>query len=308
MNVKSMISKVAVLAAMVAASCTPVGKSDAGSGMVTTARAATLEQMRFHCSEDTTRLTALLAEGYDCGLDEPGALVSYYGHKLLGTPYVAHTLEGDSEMLTINIDELDCTTLVETLVALTRTTLQRRYSWRDYARNLEAVRYRHGTMGDYSTRMHYISDWILDNNARGLLREVTADVPHAQTLVKTIDFMTTHSDSYTSLRNDSAMVERIKAVERGYRNHKYYYVKKSWLAHKDVTAALRSGDLVGIVTAIKGLDISHMGIIEKTDDGKVYLLNASSVDMQVQIEKQPLDKYLGRSKNALGIRVFRVLK
>ena len=107
-------------------------------------QAATTAQMRFHCSGDTTTLDRLLLEGQQSGISQPEALVSFYAHKLLGTPYVAHTLEGDNEMLTINIDQLDCTTFVETLYALARTTLQGRQSWRDYAARLESVRIVHG--------------------------------------------------------------------------------------------------------------------------------------------------------------------
>src|SRR5690606_29137182 len=41
----------------------------------------------------------------------------------LGKPYVAHTLEGSSEeLLTVNLREFDCTTFVETVLALSLTT------------------------------------------------------------------------------------------------------------------------------------------------------------------------------------------
>ena len=50
--------------------------------------------------------------------------VFYFGKKFLGIPYVAHTLElGDKEHLIVNLHGLDCTTFVETLYALARTTL-----------------------------------------------------------------------------------------------------------------------------------------------------------------------------------------
>ena len=107
-----------------------------------TAQAATMTQMRYHCDGDTTVINQLLADGYSSGINDANALVEYYARRLLGTPYVAHTLEGNQEVLTINIHELDCTTFVETLYALARTTLSRRYSWRDYAAHLENLRYR----------------------------------------------------------------------------------------------------------------------------------------------------------------------
>lgn len=273
------------------------------------AQAASVQQMRFHCDQDTLRINQLLQDGLASRLKTANELVAYYADRLLGTPYVAHTLEGDEERLTINIDELDCTTFIETLYALTRTTLTGRYSWRDYAANLENLRYRDGQMGDYSSRLHYISDWIVNNHARGNLVEVTADLPHATYMVKTIDFMTQHKDSYRSLKGDSAMVEKIRRFEMGYRNHRMPSLKKSWLGDKAVKAALRSGDFVGLVTKVEGLDISHLGIIHKDDKGEIYLLDASMSGGKVMLEKKNLRDHLsGNKSTCLGIRVFRIME
>lgn len=273
------------------------------------AQAASVQQMRFHCDQDTLRINQLLQDGLASHLKTANELVAYYADRLLGTPYVAHTLESDEERLTINIDELDCTTFIETLYALTRTTLTGRYSWRDYAANLENLRYRDGQMGDYSSRLHYISDWIVNNHARGNLVEVTADLPHATYMVKTIDFMTQHKDSYRSLKGDSAMVEKIRRFEMGYRNHRMPYLKKSWLGDKAVKAALRSGDFVGLVTKVEGLDISHLGIIHKDDKGEIYLLDASMSGGKVMLEKKNLRDHLsGNKSTCLGIRVFRIME
>ena len=272
------------------------------------AQAASVQRMRFHCDQDTTRINQLLQEGIASGIKTPTELVAFYADRLLGTPYVAHTLEGDEELLTINIDELDCTTFVETLYALARTTMNGRYSWLDYAANLENVRYRNGEMGDYSSRLHYISEWILNNASRGNLKEVTPDLPHANYLIKTIDFMTNHKDSYRSLKDDSAMVEKIKGYEMALRNHRMPYLKKSWLGDKAVKAALRDGDFVGLVTKIEGLDISHLGIIHKDDKGEIYLLDASMSGGKVMLESKNLRDHLSGSKSTcLGIRVFRII-
>ena len=272
------------------------------------AQAASVQRMRFHCDQDTTRINQLLQEGIASGIKTPNELVAFYADRLLGTPYVAHTLEGDEELLTINIDELDCTTFVETLYALARTTMNGRYSWLDYAANLEHVRYRNGEMGDYSSRLHYISEWILNNASRGNLKEVTPDLPHANYLIKTIDFMTNHKDSYRSLKDDSAMVEKIKGYEMALRNHRMPYLKKSWLGDKAVKAALRDGDFVGLVTKIEGLDISHLGIIHKDDKGEIYLLDASMSGGKVMLESKNLRDHLSGSKSTcLGIRVFRIV-
>ena len=269
------------------------------------AQAATMSRMRFHCDSDTIVINQLLMKGYESGISDANALIEFYARQLLGTPYVAHTLEADEEVLTINIHELDCLTFIETLYALTRATLNQRYSWRDYAANIENVRYRGGEMGDYSSRIHYISEWIIDNHERGNLVEVTPDLPHADYLIKNIDYMTHNPGQYRQLKNDSAMVEKIRRFEL--RNHRYPYLKRSWLNDKAVKAALRSGDFVSLVTKAEGLDVSHNGIIVIDDKGDPYLLDASMSGGKVMLESKPLFKYLEHSKNNIGIRVFRMM-
>ena len=269
------------------------------------AQAASMTQMRFHCDSDTTLINDLLVQGEASGITDANALVEFYARKLLGTPYVAHTLEGDEEMLTINIHQLDCLTFIETLYALTRATQNNRHSWRDFAANIENVRYRGGQMGDYSSRIHYISEWIIDNHVRGNLVEVTPDLPHVDYMVKNIDYMTHHTGSYRQLKDDTAMVEKIRRYEL--RNHRFPYLKRSWLNDKAVKAALRSGDFVSLVTKAEGLDVSHNGIIIVDDKGDPYLLDASMSGGKVMLESKPLFKYLERSKNNIGIRVFRMM-
>lgn len=269
------------------------------------AQAATTTQMRFHCDSDTTVINGLLAKGNESGITDANALIEFYARQLLGTPYVAHTLEADEEVLTINIHELDCLTFIESLYALTRATLNHRYSWRDYAANIENVRYRGGTMGDYSSRIHYISEWIIDNHLRGNLVEVTPDLPHADYMIKNIDYMSKNPSQYRQLKNDTAMVEEIRRHEL--RQHRFPYLKRSWLDDKDVKAALRSGDFISLVTKADGLDVSHNGIIIVDDKGDPYLLDASMSGGKVMLESKPLFKFLERSKNNIGVRVFRMM-
>jgi hypothetical protein len=282
---------------MLAAACT--------STTTPPAQAASQQQMRFHCANDTTEINELLKKGYESGLKDANELVSYYAHELLGRPYVAHTLEGTPEQLSINIDELDCTTFVETLYALTRTTLNGRYSWRDFANCLENLRYRGGKMDGYASRLHYISDWSTDNTSRGNLKEITGDINGVQYKIKTINYMTTHRDLYPALA-DSATFERVRSSEIGYRNHRFPYIKREHLSSKNVKNALKSGDFVGLVTKMEGLDVSHMGIIEKDAKGDIYLLDASMSGKQVQLEKKNMYDMLRNSKNNIGIRVWRI--
>ena len=266
--------------------------------------AATPRNMRHHCANDTTEINELLRRGYDSGITSPNKMIAQYARWLLDKPYVAHTLEGEQELLTINIDELDCTTFVETLYALARTTLDKRYSWRDYAHNLESIRYRGGEIKGYASRLHYISDWIIDNNHRGNLRETTHDMSGVKYNVKTINYMSKHRDLYPALADEDTF-QAIRNVERGYTNHRFPFLKMEWTNMKKLVKDLQEGDIIGIVTKIEGLDIQHMGVVVMVND-EPYLLDASSAGKKVQIEKENLMEYMRHSKNAIGVRVFRM--
>lgn len=260
--------------------------------------------MRFHCENDTIKINNLLEEGLQSNIEKANELVIFYAKKLLNTPYVAHTLEGDKELLTINIDELDCTTFVETLYALVKTTLSQRTTWRDYANNLESVRYRNGIMTDYASRLHYISDWIVNNSARGNLQDATTNFNSCKYMIKTIDYMSNHRDAYPSLK-DSTIFEKIRNFEVGYRSHRFPYIKKEAINSKETKAEFKSGDLIGMVTKIEGLDISHLGVVLK-ENNRLYFINASMSGKKVQIEKQSFAEYLRDIRSCIGIRVFRI--
>lgn len=262
--------------------------------------------MRFHCNNDTLKINELLRKGAECGKNNANELVAFYAKQLLGTPYVAHTLESDREWLTINIDELDCTTFVETLYALTRATLDMRRSWRDFACNIESIRYRNGELGDYSSRLHYVSDWIANNSHRGNIREVTAEIDGAKYEIKTINFMTANRDKYPQLA-DSAMFAKIKNFEIGYRMHRYPYLKKEWIDSKKTAAGLKNGDFVALISKTEGLDVSHMGIIIK-EGNSFKLLHASSKEKKVVLEKDDLKETLRRNRSCTGIRIIRIVE
>ena len=117
--------------------------------------------------------------------------------------------------------------------------------------------------------------------------------------------MTKHPGQYRQLKNDSAMVEKIRRYEL--RQHRFPYLKRSWLNNKDVKAALHSGDFISLVTKIDGLDVSHNGIVIVDEKGDPYLLDASMSGGKVMLESKPLFKYLERSKNNIGVRIFRMM-
>lgn len=264
--------------------------------------AINLPEVRFHDEHsDTLKIAELLDRASTQKLQSPNAWVSYFANQLTGTPYKEATLEGTPEMLTIDMSEFDCTTFVETVLALALTAEERRWSWRDFIHNLQQLRYRGGNIDGYSSRLHYMSDWVIDNTSMGFVRDYTSAVGNANYIVKSLDFMTEHRDSYPAL-SDSTEYARMKTRENAYRGHRYPYIKKSGVKG----AQLRDGDIVMLVTSAKGLDVSHIGLITMKDKTP-YLLHASSKAGKVVIDPLPLTEYLRKQTSTQGIRVIRLI-
>ena len=100
----------------------------------------------------------------------------WFARQFLGVPYVAHTLEvNDNEQLVVNTRQLDCTTLVETVSALTICASHGKKAWGDYLSTLRLLRYRQGKLDGYASRLHYFSDWIRDKQE---MKMVTVELKH----------------------------------------------------------------------------------------------------------------------------------
>mgnify|MGYP001025297437 CR=1 FL=1 len=249
---------------------------------------------------DTTAFTNILIEVETIGITDNGKLVTEIARKFINCPYESGTLEGNEERLRISSECFDCTTLAETTLALAMTINERRTSWRDFAYNLEKIRYRGGKLNGYASRLHYISDWIVDNTYRGNIEEVTAKIGRPDYYIKTLDFMTHHREKYPALK-DSANYAAMKEAEIGYRSHRFPYIKSMNIKN----AELKEGDIVAITCGMKDLDVTHIGIITFVDNAP-HLLHASSKAGKVIIDPLPLTEYLRKNKSATGIRVIRI--
>jgi hypothetical protein len=131
-----------------------------------------------------------------------GAGTLHFARLLMGRPYIAHTLEvNDEEQLVVNTRQLDCTTLVETVTALTLCVYRHLFTWRDYLNALSAMRYRYGQIDDYTSRIHYFTEWITLNTEAGIVREIQApNPPFSAVQTVNVDYMSTHPTAYKALK------------------------------------------------------------------------------------------------------------
>jgi hypothetical protein len=222
----------------------------------------------------------------------------------LNRPYKAHTLEGNSsEKLVVNLREFDCTTFVETCIAMGLTYRKNDISFDKYKSYLKRIRYYNkGTIKGYDSRIHYLSDWLYTHSKDGLLTDITPSLGGIEWR-KNINFMSTHWNKY-SFPNNASLQEKIQKNEERMNQQNYSYVPKTKV--KSIENQLLNGDIVAITTNIEGLDITHVGFAIRLHDKRVYLLHASSDFKRVMVTDKPLAEYLSKNKTQTGIMVARL--
>ena len=119
---------------------------------------------------DSIKVESLLQKA--ARLPADSCKILFFAQNLLGVPYVANTLDGtDEETLVVHLDKVDCTTLVETVLALSLTDKYGKSDFESYKKALRCIRYRNGKQAGYVSRLHYFSDWIKDNEQKGIVHE-----------------------------------------------------------------------------------------------------------------------------------------
>lgn len=224
------------------------------------------------------------------------------GKTFLGIPYVAKTLEvGETESLVINLQGLDCTTYVENVLAFGNMLRKGEKDLDAFARTLEKIRYKDGKLNGYPSRLHYFSEWIANNQQKGLVKDITSDLG-GKALTKDINFMSTHRELYPFLSDEDNYLQ-IKASERYLNDQPLYVLAKDKIEAKE--HLLHSGDIIALATSINGLDVTHTGFAIRMDDGRIHLLHASSSNEEVEISELPLADYLRNIRHNTGIMVAR---
>lgn len=219
----------------------------------------------------------------------------------LGVPYVGKTLEYEPERLIVNLREMDCMTFVENVLALAEASASGTPSWQIYLEKLQQIRYRDGKIEDYTSRLHYTSDWIYENEKKGLIADITKEIGGVP-LAMDVSFVSTHPESYMQLQSHPEYIAVMAKKEKEINSRQYYYIPKEEIDKRE--AQIRTGDIVCFVTSIKGLDISHVGIVHKEGD-KMTFIHASSGKKRVIINEESLQDYVLGIKKSKGVMVLR---
>lgn len=231
--------------------------------------------------------------------------VSFYANIFLAekSPYVVDPLgEGEAGDVSkgplYRFDGFDCTTFVETVLALALSSEPQ-----EFTQTLNKIRYKDGRVS-YQTRNHFPSvDWIPNNSRAGFVKDITGTIAGSkakwsQTWIekdnwfrmKGTDFLQMSRGfkkelgkipyiSKEDLKNNRALEDRIPSGAI------FHVVRPNWNLKKDIGTEL---------------DVSHMGFLIR-ENGVLYMVHASNG------VRDGSSDYKGVKKEALHDYVERVM-
>ncbi len=223
------------------------------------------------------------------------------GKNFIFFPYKSGVLEkNEKESLIINLRELDCVTFVENTMAISNLIKSKKNNFSDFKKELQLIRYRNGEIKNYSSRLHYFSDWIFENEKNKKVKDITK-ILDGEVYKKNINFISKNKDKYKGISDENILSE-IKKIENNISKRKYYFIPKNKISK--IKDKIKDGDIIAITLNIKNLDIAHVGIAI-WENSKLHLLHASSRMKKIVISEKTLDNYLLNNKQFTGMMVVR---
>jgi hypothetical protein len=229
------------------------------------------------------------------------SLIAHYAQRQLGITYVGGLLdEPDTEQLVVTLDGSDCVIYVEMSLAMAMTTLQARTGYDAFRENLTLIRYRDGHIDGYPSRLHYFSDWLVTNQEKGLVDLQFQD--EGLPVIEPPDFMSRNRENYRHLANDDAMYAEIRAMEERLAGMQLAYIPQERIP--EFEDRFQTGDILGFVTTIEGLDITHTGLV-KMDGDRAGFYHASMTGAVI-VDPATIHEYTKNRRNVNGIVIARL--
>jgi hypothetical protein len=241
-----------------------------------------------------------------------GERTATVGQGLLGTRYKHFTLEIDNriEAPSVNLNGVDCWTFFEISLAFARMLNEPEENWTpsQMLHYIELDRYRGGSCtGDYLSRLHYLEDWLHDNDSRAMVEDLTPrlggkSVPHSARE------MTIGWRHYRYLAANRSLLGPLARMEHNVSSRPLYQIPKSQVAR--IESKLQSGDIIGIVSRDRGgmFSTSHVGLALRTKDGLHFMHASAPGNYGKVVVDSRISQYLARFRSDSGILVARPLK
>jgi len=203
----------------------------------------------------------------------------------------------------VDLSGFECVSLVEASLAVARCTYVETPDQSCFTSELQAFRYRGGVIEGYASRLHYFSDWLDDNAARGSLELLTLALG-GDRVPFTFDYMSKRAHRYPAL-TDPDVAEEIVAVEQRLSATQRVMIDREAVA--PIHGQLQSGDVVAVVGNWPGLFIRHVGLVDVGPDGLPHLLHASSLLKVVTVTRGSVGSYITWNDKRRGVVIARPL-
>lgn len=246
--------------------------------------------------------------------------LAFFAHVFFNkkSPYLADPLgEGErgeiSKAPLYRFDAFDCTTFVETVLALTLAS-----SPEDFRIRINQIRYKDGVIS-YQTRNHFSSlDWIPNNIKNGFVKDVTGAIAGKHT-----KWSQTWIDKGEWLKRKGPQYEGMSLEFKPALAQLPYISKEDILASSELVERIPSGSIFHVIRpnwdlkkAIgTQLDVSHMGFLVR-EQGVLYMIHASNgasrdgSDGALRVKKERFLEYVQRvmmsSSTTAGINVLAI--
>jgi Protein of unknown function (DUF1460) len=240
--------------------------------------------------------------------------VLYFGKSFLGYAYPKPRADSservntgpqlqpiEDEVLVVNLKTFDCVTFVENMIALTQTRRSLMPDFDTFKKYLTEIRYRNGAV-DYAARLHYFSDWLFENEKRGILKNITKEIGGIA-YPKNVFYMSLKKDTLYGNMADPETFAAMKMVETDISKRAKFYIPKEDIP--DFESKIKNGDIIAVTNRLDGMDIAHTGFAV-WKNARVYMIHASSQFGKVMMTDVPLADYLMKNKGQTGIMVGRL--
>jgi hypothetical protein len=245
-------------------------------------------------------------------LNDPKPYVNFrtfferYAVRFQGTPYGAGGKGTRIDQTLINVEELDCVTFVENILALALTQKQiqqtpnfpRHDSVRLYtfAHTLNQIRYWQGeNCSKPEDRMHYFTAALNEFQKYGWVFNV-ATGGAGSVFYKKIDYITSNPKRY-NIDNRERMLQQERDLT--FLRRRYFHLNQLYMYE----AIAQPGDIISLATDVPGLDVSHTGFID-LENGVLKFTHSTAVGKRLQVRADFCDYMAGRT-SIIGFFVYR---
>ena len=108
------------------------------------------------------------------------------------------------------------------------------------------------------------------------------------------------------LEKNPDFIPVIRKQEEEINKRTYYFIPQEKI--REAENSIEDGDLLAFTSNVKGLDVNHVGIAIRMDDGRIHILHAPDVGYKVQISDYPLSEYVNKLKKDTGVIILRPLE